>query len=142
SLETVASQLGNIQLDKDGQFTGIDTTYGIQYTTQTDIETLTNDIAKTAAASAAASTTDNSQLLALLQQQNTQLSEKVRLADAQTLVLQGMIPEIPQFAQGGPVLRDGLIYAHQGEHVVPAGGTLVSSGTPPVIEVHNHNHYH
>lgn len=74
-------------------------------------------------------TEDNtSTMVNLLQQQNTMLSEKVALGAAQTSVLRGMIPQIPHFAKGGPVLQDGLIYAHQGEYVVPNSGSSPVSG--------------
>jgi hypothetical protein len=76
---------------------------------------------------------------ALLVQSNTQLSEKLALSTAQTGVLAGFIPSLPHFASGGPVINTGLAMVHSGEHVVPAGGTLVSSGAhAPVVHVHNH----
>ncbi len=130
----------------DGKFQGINTTgQGAAYDEQTTIDglnnaigTLTNEIGQ-----GQAPTVDSSQLVALLQQQNLTLSETLALNEAQTGVLRGMIPEIPQYAAGGPVLRDGLIYAHQGEHVVPTGGTLVSSGGgggPTHISLEQHYH--
>jgi hypothetical protein len=42
---------------------------------------------------------------------------------------------LPGFAEGGPVLRDGPIYAHAGETVVPKGGGGAGGGTT-VIQLH------
>ena len=67
-------------------------------------------------------------MVSLLQQQNTILSERLALGSAQASVLRNFIPNLPSMAAGGPVMEDGLIYAHAGEHVVPQGGSLVSGG--------------
>ena len=67
-------------------------------------------------------------MVSLLQQQNTILSERLGLGAAQTSVLRNFIPNLPHYASGGPVIDDGLIYAHAGEHVVPQGGSLVMGG--------------
>ena len=78
-------------------------------------------------------------MVSLLQQQNTILSERLGLGAAQTSVLRNFIPSLPHYASGGPVIDDGLIYAHAGEHVVPRGGTLVAQSSPAVhVAVHPH----
>ena len=59
------------------------------------------------------------------------------VVDGEYAALSGFAPNIPHFASGGPILNDGLIYAHAGEHVVPKSGTLVSQGSSPTT-VHLH----
>jgi TP901 family phage tail tape measure protein len=75
-------------------------------------------------------------MVSLLQQQNTILSEKVALGAAQGSVLRNYIPNLPHMASGGPVIDDGLIYAHAGEHVVPQGGSLVMGGGQQTMHLH------
>jgi hypothetical protein len=48
----------------------------------------------------------------------TSLSQKQRIA----AIGNGGAMAIPGFESGGPVMRDGPIYAHAGEYVVPKGG--------------------
>ena len=79
-------------------------------------------------------------MIELLQEQNLQLSQTLALNEAQTSVLQGMMPEIPQYQEGGPVLSTGVAQLHAGEHVVPVGGTLVSNSAPPNITIEHHWH--
>jgi TP901 family phage tail tape measure protein len=81
----------------------------------------------------AGETAQEAALLALQKQLSQQLSETVSLQGAQLKTFQNFIPQIPRFAQGGPVLDDGLIYAHKGEHVVPVGGTLAVNSSAPVF---------
>lgn len=91
------------------------------------------------AANTTAVVDNTSTMVSLLQQQNTILSERLALNTAQTTVLRNFIPQIPHFAAGGPVLKDGLIYAHAGERVLSAGQTQqVNNSMSP--EVHNHFH--
>jgi hypothetical protein len=144
-LETVAGKLGMVNWSSGGNFAGIDTSMPGEIVSVTaDIQTLTNSIgtAQRDQSGAAASSTDNTQLVSLLQQQNLQLSEALSLNEAQTSVLAGMIPEIPHYEKGGPIIGDQLAMLHDGEHVVPRGGTLVAQGggQSHTIELHQHLH--
>lgn len=80
------------------------------------------------------------ELEALLKQQVQQLSETATIQGAQLATLKNFIPSIPHYEKGGPVVDDGLIYAHKGEHVVPAGGTLAINSSSPSVTVQNHIH--
>lgn len=86
---------------------------------------------------------DQSQLITLLQQQNANLAETLNLKENQTAVLKGMMPLIPSYDTGGPVLNDTLANVHAGEYVVPKGGALVSTSTGSgATNVELHQHYH
>lgn len=76
----------------------------------------------------------------LLKQQVQQLAETASIQGAQLATFKAFIPQIPKYEKGGPVVNDGLIYAHKGEHVVPAGGTLISNSQPANVKVDNHFH--
>lgn len=76
----------------------------------------------------------------LLKEQLQQVSERAAIEGAQLKTLTNFIPQIPHYEKGGPVLDDGLIYAHKGEHVVPVGGTLVAQSTSPNVKVDTHVH--
>lgn len=98
---------------------------------------------QTAVESNTTATVDNSQLVSLLQEQNATLSQRVALQAGQTSVLKAFIPNIPHFASGGPVINDGLIYAHKNEWVLPANRGATSQGgpgMPGIVHVHNHIH--
>lgn len=82
----------------------------------------------------------DSTLLALQKQLSQQLAETVTLQGAQLKTFQNFIPQIPHYEKGGPVVSDGLIYAHKGEHVVPAGGTLAVNSSAPNVETNVHVH--
>jgi hypothetical protein len=58
-------------------------------------------------------------MIALQQQLALQISQGTALQAAQGAALIGMIPLIPQYEQGGPVLKNTLAMVHGGEHVVP-----------------------
>jgi hypothetical protein len=155
-LQTIAPTLGTVTYS-GGTFTGINTSnQGGAYNAQSEIESLTNDQA--AAANVSTSDSVNQNLLDLLEENTTSLSEALATSQAQMSVLTGFVPELaagpyarggfvidqfvrglPHFDTGGPVLRDGPAVLHEGEHVVPAGGSLVSQGAPPI---HLHNHIH
>ena len=75
-------------------------------------------------------------LNSLLKESMRQLSETVAVQGAELATFKGFIPQIPKYQQGGPVLDDGLIYAHKGEHVVPQGGTLAVNSTAPNVHTH------
>jgi len=145
-LETVAGKLGMVEWGSGGAFQGINVNMpGEIVSVQADIQSLTNDIgtANNDSTGAAATAQDNTQLIELLQEQNLQLSETLALNEAQTSVLAGMIPQIPHYAQGGPVIGDQLAQLHDQEYVVPRGGALVSGGSGPApAAVHVHNHIH
>lgn len=89
---------------------------------------------------------DNTQtqttLLSLYQQQNTSLSQEVRTGAVQANVIRGMIPQIPHFATGGPVVDDGLIYAHRGEYVVTRSEAGANGWGQQPQDVNIHQHYH
>lgn len=88
------------------------------------------------------SSTQSTILTGLLEQQNLQLSESAKLANAQFSVLKGMIPQIPRYEHGGMVANTGLAMVHQGEWITPNPkgpyGSQVSHGAPTVIELHQH----
>lgn len=81
-------------------------------------------------------TNQEAALNSLLKEQLQQVSERAAIEGAQLKTLTNFIPQIPHYQKGGPVLDDGLIYAHKGEHVVPVGGTLAVNSTSPAV--HNH----
>jgi TP901 family phage tail tape measure protein len=142
-IENIAGQLGTVAWDSAGHFVGINTAdQGAAFSAGIQLISLQNDLAgvyrSAALPETAATSTENTQLIQLLQQQNTQLAEAYALSQAQFKVLSTFAPNIPHFASGGPVLNDGLIYAHAGEHVVPAQGTLVRDSAQKIPEVHNH----
>jgi hypothetical protein len=141
TLEADASNFGTPEWGKNGQFLGIDTTnQGVILSTQTLIDGLNNTITTLGTESSGTTDTTSTALEQLLEQQNLFLSEQVALSTADFATLNQFIPEIPQFASGGPVLDDGLIYAHAGEHVVPRGGTLVQSAAQQRIVHETHIH--
>jgi hypothetical protein len=76
------------------------------------------------------------QLNALLKEQLKITQETMNVQGAELATFKNFIPQIPHYAKGGPVIDDGLIYAHKGEHVVPRGGTLAINST--ASPVHNH----
>lgn len=146
-LETIAAQLGTVEFNSAGLFTGINTNnQGGAYDTMTAIIGLQNDIGTlgTDSGTVAAATTDNTALVQALEQQNLILSEEVTLGTAQTNALASMIPLIPSFDTGGPIMDDTLAQVHKGEYVVPKGGALVSGGGggsgPTTLEFHQHLH--
>lgn len=73
-------------------------------------------------------TTENSALVAALERQNEILARNLATSTSQFGVLQNFEMNLPHFEKGGPILEDGPIYAHRGEHVVPRDGALVSNG--------------
>jgi len=79
-----------------------------------------------------------------LEQQNLMLSEEYALSQAQGAALASMIPEIPRYDKGGPILDDQLAMVHRGEYVVPRGGALVAgaAGIQGKTVVNLHQHYH
>lgn len=77
-------------------------------------------------------------LNAALKEQAQLLGEKLSVQGAELSTFKNFLPQIPHYEKGGPVLEDGLIYAHEGEHVVPKGGSLVANSTAPNVAVHNH----
>jgi hypothetical protein len=109
-------------------------TYDTIYSLMTSLAQLQTALGDNTAAVA----NNTATMINLLQQQNTILSQRVALGANQTSVLRNFIPNLPHFATGGPVVDDGLIYAHAGEHVVPQGGSLVMGGGAPTIQ----NHFH
>jgi TP901 family phage tail tape measure protein len=70
----------------------------------------------------------NSTLESALKEEVQQLGEKASIDGAQLSTFKNFIPQIPHYKEGGPVLDTGLAMVHKGEHVVPEGGTLVSTG--------------
>lgn len=145
ALEAVAGRLGMIDWGAGGSFVKIDTTMpGEVVSVKADIQSLMNDIGDASNAQSGASTAQDSTLVTLLQQQNLQLAEALALNEAQTMVISGMIADVPQYKEGGPVLRDTMAMVHQGEYVVPKGGALIgtpSGGTGPTV-VNLHHEYH
>jgi TP901 family phage tail tape measure protein len=75
-------------------------------------------------------------LNAALKEEIQQMTERAAIQSASLSTFKNFIPQIPHYEKGGPVLDDGLIYAHKGEHVVPQGGTLVSSSSPAPVFNH------
>ena len=79
-------------------------------------------------------TAQESALNAALKEQLQQMVERDAIQGAQFSTFKNFIPQIPHYEKGGPVLDTGLAMVHKGEHVVPQGGTLVSSvGQAPVF---------
>lgn len=46
---------------------------------------------------------------------------------------------VGSFDKGGPITRTGMALVHEGEHVVPRGGSLVSNAAPPNIVLNLHS---
>jgi TP901 family phage tail tape measure protein len=70
----------------------------------------------------------NSALVAALEEELKIRSTNLAVSQAQFGVFANFAARIPHYEQGGPVIEDGLIYAHKGEHVVPREGQLVAGG--------------
>ncbi len=135
-LMEIAAALGTITFNSKGIFTGIDTTdQGAAFNAGIQLISLNNDLQGVGRTEAGAAE-PNSQLVSLQQQELQQMSQAYALSQAQYSVLAGF-ENIPRYDKGGPVLRDGLIYAHAGEHVVPRDGSLVRESSANVAAVHN-----
>lgn len=81
-------------------------------------------------------TEENSALTEALEQENEILSKNLATETSQFYVLKNFEMNLPHFEKGGPVLEDGPIYAHKGEHVVPREGALVANGAGNVSIEH------
>jgi len=106
---------------------------------------LQDDLAATGTEAAAATTTDDSQLIELLEEQNAILAETVAVDAAQTSALAAMLPTLPSYDTGGPILSDQIARVHEGEYVVPKGGALVSGSSDAskqgaIVNTHVHVH--
>ena len=98
-----------------------------------------SDLTGTTVPPSTSSTGQNTQLASLYQQLALQASQSYAISQAQLGALASMIPEIPRYKEGGPVLNDTLAMVHRGEHVVPEGGALVMrGGGSPDVHVHSH----
>lgn len=103
----------------------------------------------------AAESESTSELAELEKQQIEVLSKSYAISQAQYAVLANFgnvaavdhvkmnqggvvvdVKSLPHFEKGGPVLEDGPIYAHRGEHVVPRDGALVAGGSGAPTPVH------
>jgi Transglycosylase SLT domain len=148
-IESIAGQLGIVEWGSGGAFKGINTSnQGAIYDTQTTILGLQNSIHQATAdeGTAGNAASDNTQLITLLEQQNANLAEQLAVNQTQTAVMTGLLPSIPHFDTGGPVLEDTLAMVHKDEHVVPKNGALVlrggSSSGPAVTHVQMDQHFH
>jgi TP901 family phage tail tape measure protein len=70
----------------------------------------------------------NSALVATMEEQLRITKTNLNISNAQFSTLSNFAAHIPHYEKGGPVIEDGLIYAHKGEHVVPREGQLVAGG--------------